>query len=57
MKTETLRIAGIPAVLYGKTSDKIVLYLHGKYGHKEEAIALAPLMQEAGWQILAVDLP
>jgi pimeloyl-ACP methyl ester carboxylesterase len=57
MKTETLRIGGIPAVLYGENSDKIVLYLHGKHGRKEEAIALAPLLQEAGWQILAVDLP
>mgnify|MGYP003323549139 CR=1 FL=1 len=38
MKTETLRIAGIPAVLYGETSDKIVLYLHGKYGRKEEVL-------------------
>jgi pimeloyl-ACP methyl ester carboxylesterase len=57
MKTETLRIAGIPAVLYGETSDKIVLYLHGKHGRKEEAIAVAPLLQEACWQLLAVDLP
>ncbi len=57
MKTETLRINGIPAVLYGETSDKIVLYLHGKYGRKEEARTLAPLLQETGWQILAVDLP
>jgi len=57
MKTETLRIAGIPAVLYGETSDKIVLYLHGKYGRKEEARTLALLLQKEGWQILAVDLP
>ncbi len=57
MKTETLRIGGIPAVRYGEDSDKIVLYLHGKYGRKEEALTLAPLLQEAGWQILAVDLP
>jgi len=57
MKTENLRINGIPAVLYGEASEKIVLYLHGKYGRKEEALALAPLLQEAGWQILAVDLP
>lgn len=57
MKTETLRIAGIPAVLYGETSDNIVLYLHGKYGRKEEALTLAPVLQETGWQVLAVDLP
>ncbi len=48
MKTETLRIDGIPAVLYGEASDKIVLYLHGKHGRKEEALTLAPLLQEAG---------
>ena len=41
--TETFRIAdfpglpGIPAILYGKPSDKVYLYLHGKYGRKEEA--------------------
>ena len=57
MKTETLRIGGIPAVLYGENSDKIVLYLHGRHGWKEDALALAPLMQETGWQILAADLP
>ena len=57
MKTELLHINGIPAVLYGEASDKIVLYLHGKYGRKEEALTLAPLLQEAGWQVLAVDLP
>jgi len=57
MKNEFLHINGIPAVLYGEPSDKILLYLHGKYGRKEEALTLAPLMQDAGWQILAVDLP
>ncbi len=57
MKTEKFSIRGIPAVLYGEPSDKIVLYLHGKYGQKEEALTLAPLLAETGWQILAIDLP
>ena len=57
MKTETMHIGSIPAVLYGEASDKIVLYLHGKYGRKEEALTLAPVFREAGWQVLAVDLP
>ena len=43
--------------MYGEPSDKIVLYLHGKHGRKEDALTLAPLLQESGWQILAVDLP
>ncbi|MBQ8333949.1 MAG: alpha/beta hydrolase [Clostridia bacterium] len=57
MKTETLCIDGIPAVLYGEASEKIVLWLHGKYGRKEEALTLSPIFCEAGWQVLAVDLP
>ena len=57
MKTQKLEISGIPALLYGKESRKVYLYVHGKMGCKEEALPFAELACPAGYQVLAVDLP
>ena len=57
MKKQTVTLAGIPAVLYGERSRRAYLYLHGKNGCKEEAERFAFTACEAGWQVLAVDLP
>ena len=57
MKTQKLEISGIPALLYGKESRKVYLYVHGKMGCKEEALAFAEQTCPAGYQVLAVDLP
>lgn len=57
MKTQKLEISGIPALLYGKESRKVYLYVHGKIGCKEEALSFAELACPAGYQVLAVDLP
>ena len=57
MKKQTVTLAGIPAVLYGERSRKVYLYLHGKNGCKEEAERFAATACEAGWQVLAIDLP
>ena len=43
MKTQKLEISGIPALLYGKESRKVYLYVHGKMGCKEEALPFAAL--------------
>mgnify|MGYP000779704432 CR=1 FL=1 len=43
MKTQKLEISGIPALLYGKESRKVYLYVHGKMGCKEEALPFAEL--------------
>ena len=57
MKTQKLEISGIPALLYGKESRKVYLYVHGKMGCKEEALPFAELACPAEYQVLAVDLP
>ena len=57
MKKQIMTIAGIPAILYGSRSRNVYLYLHGKNGCKEEAEHFAATACEAGWQVLAIDLP
>ena len=57
MEKIKLKIAGIPAVLYGKRSRKVYLYVHGKNGSAAEAARFARTACPAGWQVLAVDLP
>lgn len=57
MEKIKLEIAGIPAVLYGKRSRKVYLYVHGKNGSAAEAARFARTACPAGWQVLAVDLP
>lgn len=57
VETQTFTICGVPAVLYGNTSDRVLIYLHGFMGNKEEAKSLVPLFCPKGWQILALDLP
>ena len=54
---DKLEIAGIPAVLYGKRSRRVYLYVHGKNGSAAEAARFARTACPAGWQVLAVDLP
>ena len=57
MEKINLEVAGIPAVLYGKRSRKVYLYVHGKNGSAAEAARFARTACPAGWQVLAVDLP
>ena len=57
MKKQTMTLAGIPAILYGSRSRNVYLYLRGKNGCKEEAERFAATACEAGWQVLAIDLP
>ena len=57
MKKQTMTLAGVPAILYGERSRRAYLYLHGKNGCKEEAERFAATACEAGWQVLAIDLP
>lgn len=50
-------IHGIPAVLYGDSSEKLFLYIHGKMGCKEEAARFAEIVCPKGYQVLSMDLP
>lgn len=57
MKQERTLIEGIPAIIYGKKSDKVYLFVHGQGGNKEEAGSFAEMVSENGWQVLSIDLP
>lgn len=57
MKTQHITLKGNPALLIGEPSRKVYLYVHGKMGSKEEALAFAEQACPAGYQVLAIDLP
>ncbi|MGN1015115.1 MAG: alpha/beta hydrolase [Butyricicoccus sp.] len=50
-------IGPIPTIVYGVPAERVVLFVHGKMGYKEEAESLADIVCPYGWQVLAVDLP
>ena len=50
-------IAGIPAIAWGDSTDKVYISVHGQNGHKEEAEFLSEIVCAQGWQVLSFDLP
>ena len=50
-------ISGIPAILWGKPSDRGFIYVHGKMSRKEYAETFAEIAEEKGYQTLSFDLP
>jgi pimeloyl-ACP methyl ester carboxylesterase len=50
-------IYGIPAILYGSPSAHLFLFIHGKYGCKEDAERFSAIACRKGYQVLSVDLP
>ena len=57
MKEKHITVQEIPAVLYGNSSEKLFLYIHGKMGCKEEASLFAEIVCARGYQVLSMDLP
>jgi len=57
MEKRNFQIHGIPAIIWGNTSNKLYLYLHGQGGNKEEAEAFANIAGHYSWQVLSIDLP
>lgn len=57
MKEKHILLQEIPAVLYGDSSEKLFLYIHGKMGCKEEASYFAEIICPKGYQVLSIDLP
>ena len=57
MREERFSIDHIPAVLYGASSDRVWLFLHGKQGCKEEGLDFAELACPKGWQVCSIDMP
>lgn len=52
-----IEIQGIPAILWGKPSDRVFLHVHGKMSRKEYAQSFAVLAEAADYQTLSFDLP
>lgn len=57
MTEKNFSIDHIPAVLYGESSQRVYLFVHGQCGCKEEAFAFAEIVCPIGYQVLAIDLP
>jgi len=57
MEKEKIQVENIPAILYGTTSDKLYIYVHGKYSRKEEAERFASIAIKVGYQVISFDLP
>lgn len=57
MQYTKITIAGIPAIVWGKPSDKVFLHVHGKMSRKEYAEHFACIAESKGWQTLSFDLP
>lgn len=44
MERNLILIDSIPTVVWGKGSEKIYIYVHGKNGNKEEALFFSPIL-------------
>lgn len=58
-KKRTIQIHSIPAIIWGTSSKRLYLYIHGQGGCKEEAEAeaFANIACRNGCQVLSIDLP
>jgi|GEM_PF-1026643 len=56
---ETTEIDGVPAIVWGKPADKVILAIQGMFGCKEDApnVILAEEAEAYGYQVISIDLP
>lgn len=57
MEPQHLYIENIPALIWGNSTDKVFLYVHGQGGNKDEAKNFSIIANEHGYQVLSIDLP
>lgn len=57
MERRDFLIKDVPAVLFGMESEKVILFVHGLCGSKNEAEPFAQIAVKKGWQVLGIDLP
>lgn len=57
MKTKSILIDNIPAIIWGEQSEKIYIHVHGKMSRKEYAEQFAEIAEKKGYQTLSFDLP
>ena len=54
---EKIKIKNIPALIWGKESEKGYIFVHGKQSCKEYAAQFAAVAERKGFQTLSFDLP
>ena len=52
-----ISIENIPALVWGRESEKVYIFVHGKQSRKEYAAQFAAVAEEKGFQTLSFDLP
>ena len=57
MKTQKFMLDDIPAILWGKDSNRVYVHVHGKMSRKEYAESFAAIAETKGYQTLSFDLP
>lgn len=57
MEKKRIKIEGIPALIWGRSSDRVYIHVHGKMSRKEFAEDFAVIAEEKGYQTLSFDLP
>lgn len=59
MKIETMKIEQIPALVWGDSSDQVILAVHGSHSHKKDTSIeiLAEKAAQHGIQVISFDLP
>lgn len=57
MNQNKITIGTIPAIVWGRESDKVWLCVHGKMSSKEAFAELAAIAEEKGYQTISFDLP
>mgnify|MGYP001209219543 CR=1 FL=1 len=57
MLKQAITIESIPAIIWGATSDKVYIFVHGKKSKKEEAEGFAEIAERKGYQVVSFDLP
>lgn len=57
MNTDKINIGHIPALVWGRPSQRAYIFVHGKMSSKEAAERFAQIAEEKGFQTLSFDLP
>jgi hypothetical protein len=57
VKSKKITINNIPAIIWGKESEKVYIHVHGKMSCKEYAEKFAEVAEKKGYQTISFDLP
>lgn len=55
MNIAKIHVWKVPVLLYGDLADRVLIYIHGQGGRKEEAESFAEIATNYGWQVISVD--